>query len=95
MKRGAIAHQQPEGRGIGILNPISHLLQYEGAKVWFDLGLCKVRMISNNPGKLQALKEAELEIVEGVSIEVETHPSYAASCGLVLLFVEFRGSQMN
>src|SRR6266576_951380 len=42
------------------------------AEVLFDLGLCKVRVISNNPGKLQALKEAGLEIVERVSREVET-----------------------
>ena len=85
MKSGAIVYQQQEGCGIGILNKIrAYALQYEGAKVWFDLGLCKVRVISNNPGKLQALKEAELEIVERVSIEVETHPSCAASYGLVL-----------
>src|SRR5882672_9357789 len=42
------------------------------AEVLFDLGLCKVRVISNNPGKLQALKDAGLEIVERVSIEVES-----------------------
>src|SRR3989449_2714670 len=42
------------------------------AEVLFDLGLCKVKVISNNPGKLQALKDAGLEIVERVSIEVES-----------------------
>ena len=41
------------------------------AEVLFDLGLCKVRVISNNPGKLRALEEAGLEIVERVSIEVK------------------------
>jgi GTP cyclohydrolase II len=41
------------------------------AEVLFDLGLCKVKVISNNPGKLKALKEAGMEIVERVSIEVE------------------------
>src|SRR5438552_3146698 len=41
------------------------------AEVLFDLGLCQVKVISNNPGKLQALKDAGLEIVERVSIEVE------------------------
>src|SRR5437588_2615917 len=40
------------------------------ADVLFDLGLCKVRVISNNPGKLRALEEAGLEIVERVAIEV-------------------------
>jgi len=42
------------------------------AEVLFDLGLCKVKVISNNPGKLQALQDAGLEIVERVSIEVES-----------------------
>src|SRR5438309_10292252 len=42
------------------------------AEVLFDLGLCKVKVISNNPGKLKALKEAGLEITERVSIEVRS-----------------------
>jgi len=42
------------------------------AEVLFDLGLCKVKVISNNPGKLKALQDAGLEIVERVSIEVES-----------------------
>jgi 3,4-dihydroxy 2-butanone 4-phosphate synthase/GTP cyclohydrolase II len=40
------------------------------AEVLFDLGLCQVRVISNNPGKLQALQEAGMEIVERVAIEI-------------------------
>jgi GTP cyclohydrolase II len=41
------------------------------AEILFDLGLCKVRVISNNPLKLQALEDAGLRIVERVSIEVD------------------------
>ena len=41
------------------------------AEVLFDLGLCQVRVISNNPLKLRALEEAGLRIVERVSIQVE------------------------
>ncbi|MBA2703637.1 MAG: GTP cyclohydrolase II [Blastocatellia bacterium] len=41
------------------------------AEILFDLGLCQVRVISNNPLKLQALEEAGLRIVERVSIQVE------------------------
>ncbi|MGI9068744.1 MAG: GTP cyclohydrolase II [Pyrinomonadaceae bacterium] len=41
------------------------------AEVLFDLGLCRVRVISNNPLKLRALEEAGLNIVERVSIQVE------------------------
>ena len=42
------------------------------AEILYDLGLCKVRVISNNPLKLRALEEAGLQIVERVSIEVDT-----------------------
>jgi len=46
--------------------------QYEQcAEILFDLGLCKVRVMSNNPDKLMALKKAGLQIVERVPIEVE------------------------
>lgn len=41
------------------------------AEILFDLGLCKVRVLSNNPDKLKALKDAGLRIVERVPIEVE------------------------
>src|SRR5467141_1880410 len=41
------------------------------AEILFDLGLCQVRVISNNPLKLRALEEAGLNIVERVSIQVE------------------------
>src|SRR2546425_5756253 len=42
------------------------------AEVLFDLGLCHVRVISNNPLKLRALEEAGLKIVERVSIQVDS-----------------------
>lgn len=41
------------------------------AEILFDLGLCQVRVISNNPEKLAALEEAGLQIVERIPIEVE------------------------
>lgn len=41
------------------------------AEILFDLGLCKVRVMSNNPEKLRALEEAGLEIVKRVPLEVE------------------------
>ena len=41
------------------------------AEILFDLGLCSVKVISNNPLKLRALEEAGLKIVERVSIEVD------------------------
>jgi len=42
------------------------------AEILFDLGLCKVKVISNNPLKLEALELAGLKIVERVSIEVDS-----------------------
>jgi len=47
------------------------------AEILFDLGLCKVKVISNNPLKLQALEEAGLKIVERVSIEVDSEEDAA------------------
>jgi 3,4-dihydroxy 2-butanone 4-phosphate synthase/GTP cyclohydrolase II len=41
------------------------------AEILFDLGLCKVRVMSNNPEKLSALESAGLKIFERVPIEVE------------------------
>jgi 3,4-dihydroxy 2-butanone 4-phosphate synthase/GTP cyclohydrolase II len=41
------------------------------AEILFDLGLCKVKVISNNPEKLAALERAGLKIVERIPLEVE------------------------
>ena len=43
------------------------------AEVLFDLGLCQVRLMSNNPLKLRAVEEAGLKVVERVALEVEPH----------------------
>jgi 3,4-dihydroxy 2-butanone 4-phosphate synthase / GTP cyclohydrolase II len=40
------------------------------AEILFDMGLCQVRVISNNPDKLKALEEAGLNIVERIPIEI-------------------------
>jgi len=42
------------------------------AEILFDLGLCKVRVMSNNPDKIKALKKAGLKVIERVPIEVES-----------------------
>lgn len=41
------------------------------AEILFDLGLCKVKVMSNNPDKLIALENAGLQVVERVPIEIE------------------------
>jgi len=46
--------------------------QYEQcAEVFRDLGLSKLRVLSNNPKKIRALEECGLEVVERVALEVE------------------------
>lgn len=47
------------------------------AEILFDLGLCKVRVISNNPDKLAALESAGLKIVERIPIEIDVEPPAA------------------
>ena len=42
------------------------------AEILFDLGLCQVRVMSNNPEKLKALEAAGLRVVERIPIEVDT-----------------------
>ena len=37
------------------------------------LGICKVRLMSNNPDKVRALREAGLDVVERVPLEIEAH----------------------
>ncbi len=41
------------------------------AEILFDLGLCKVKVISNNPEKLAALTRAGLQIVDRIPIEID------------------------
>jgi 3,4-dihydroxy 2-butanone 4-phosphate synthase/GTP cyclohydrolase II len=65
--KGADTVQANEQLGLAV-----DLREYKQcAEVLFDLGLCQVRVISNNPLKLRALEEAGLRIVERVSIQVE------------------------
>jgi 3,4-dihydroxy 2-butanone 4-phosphate synthase/GTP cyclohydrolase II len=47
------------------------------AEVLLELGLRRVRLMSNNPEKLRAVEAAGLEVVERVALEVEPHDSFA------------------
>jgi 3,4-dihydroxy 2-butanone 4-phosphate synthase/GTP cyclohydrolase II len=47
------------------------------AEILLDLGLRKVRFMSDNPSKIQALEKAGLVVVERVRLEVEPHDSFA------------------
>jgi 3,4-dihydroxy 2-butanone 4-phosphate synthase/GTP cyclohydrolase II len=43
------------------------------AEILADLGLGRVRVLTNNPAKIRALAENGLDVVERVSLEVEPH----------------------
>lgn len=71
--KGADTVEANERLGFGV-----DLREYrQCAEVLFDMGLCQVRILSNNPLKILALEEAGL-VVERASIEVEPPESAAA-----------------
>jgi len=45
-----------------------------GAQILRSLGICKIRLMTNNPGKRAGLQGYGLEIVENVPIEVKPNP---------------------
>jgi len=47
------------------------------AEILFDLGLCKVVVMSNNPQKLTALENAGLRVVGRVELEIQPYESFA------------------
>ncbi|MDQ3131664.1 MAG: GTP cyclohydrolase II, partial [Acidobacteriota bacterium] len=50
------------------------LRRYEqSAEILLDLGLTSVRLMSNNPEKIRALRNNGLEIVERVPLSIEYH----------------------
>ena len=46
------------------------------AEILLDLGLRTVRVMSDNPAKIQALRQAGIKVVERVPLEVEPHDSF-------------------
>ena len=54
------------------------LRRYEQcAEILLDLGLRRVRVMSDNPAKLDAFGRAGMEVVERVALEVEPHEGFA------------------
>jgi GTP cyclohydrolase II len=47
------------------------------AEIFKQLGLRKVRLMSNNPDKIAAVKASGLEVVERVSIEIQTRETFS------------------
>jgi len=46
------------------------------AEILLDLGLRAVRVMSDNPSKIQALRQAGIKVVERVPLEVEPHDAF-------------------
>jgi len=46
------------------------------AEILLELGLKAVRVMSDNPAKIQALRQAGLKVVERVPLEVEPHDAF-------------------
>ncbi len=69
---GADTIEANELLGLGV-----DLRTYEQcAEILLELGLRRLRVMSNNPDKLRALEEAGLEVVERVQLEVEPHEAF-------------------
>jgi 3,4-dihydroxy 2-butanone 4-phosphate synthase/GTP cyclohydrolase II len=47
------------------------------AEIFLDLGLNRVRVMSNNPEKIRAFERAGMEVVERVALEVKPHDGFA------------------
>ena len=68
---GADTIEANERLGLGI-----DLRRYEQcAEILRDLGLRRIRLISNNPEKIRAMKKCGLEVVERVSLAVKLYSS--------------------
>jgi|SRR3989344_5276991 len=46
-----------------------------GAQILSDLGICKVKLLTNNPKKIEGLEKYGLEIVDRLPIEIEPNES--------------------
>ncbi len=82
--KGVILYMRQEGRGIGLVPKLkAYKLQKEegldgadlrhygiGAQILFDLGVRKIRLLTNNQAKVVGLQGYGLEIVERVPIQV-------------------------
>lgn len=47
------------------------------AEILRELGIKEVRLITNNPAKVEALEQAGIKVTERISAEVPTHPTSA------------------
>jgi 3,4-dihydroxy 2-butanone 4-phosphate synthase/GTP cyclohydrolase II len=47
------------------------------AEILLDFGLQRVRLMSNNPAKIDALEQAGVEVIERVALKIEPHDGFA------------------
>ena len=70
--RGVFLYMRQEGRGIGLINKLkAYVLQEQGMDT---VEAKKLRLMTNNPTKIDGLNEYGLEIVERVPIQMPINP---------------------
>lgn len=57
--------------------PVDGREYYEAKQMFDDLGVSKLRLMTNNPLKLDSLERYGLEITERVSLQMDLHPENA------------------
>ena len=76
--KGMVVYLNQEGRGIGLMEKMkAYKLQENGmvgAQILRELGVGKMRLITNNPVKRVGIESYGLEVVENVPIEIEPNP---------------------
>ena len=77
--KGVVVYLNQEGRGIGLMEKIlGHLADERdygvGAQILRELGVHKMRLLTNNPVKRVGLEAYGLEITENVPIETTPNP---------------------
>ena len=108
--RGVLLYMRQEGRGIGLENKIkAYALQAPdlrdygiGAQILADLGIKKMRLLTNNPRKVVGLKAYGIEIVDRIPVEVsanENNIDYLSTkrdkLGHILVGLESQWSRLN
>src|SRR5579884_2812968 len=71
--RGVLLYLRQEGRGIGLANKIR--AYGLAAATLRDLGIARVRLLTNNPDKIAGLERNGIAVVERIPLQTLPHPA--------------------